>query len=132
MGVSLWKRQAISSDYNEVRTIFRDIIRTVTQLPDAHVIHACGPMMRQEWIFERLMNRINRALKACGEYGVILSDEGKEYFFNRLRRRMAVHNYIPSKFGQWGDTQTMSKNIPIDRIIEDMFFKDSKHSYFIQ
>ena len=29
-------------------------------------------------------------------------------------------------------TSEITKNIPIDRILEDIFFKDSAHSHFIQ
>jgi hypothetical protein len=47
-------------------------------------------------------------------------------------RRMGVYNPIPSQYGVWRDAGTMTKNIPIDRIIEDPFFKKSGQSYFIQ
>lgn len=45
---------------------------------------------------------------------------------------MGVYNPIPSRFGVWTDTGLPTKNIPIDRIIEDPFFKKSEQSYFIQ
>ena len=45
---------------------------------------------------------------------------------------MRVHNQIPSQFGVWGDSGEKTKNIPLDKLIEDPMFKDSKTSYFIQ
>jgi hypothetical protein len=65
-------------------------------------------------------------------HALLIMDEGKESEYTRLRRRMGVFNPIPSKFGVWRDTGTKTKNIPIDRIVEDPFFKKSDQSYFIQ
>jgi len=112
--------------------IFKDILGMVAALPGVEIFNACGPRSKQAWIFERLMNRINRTLREWDDYGLIISDQGKEYFFNSLRRKMAVINFIPSRFGRWQDTNTTTKNIPIDRILEDIYFKDSAHCYFIQ
>ena len=81
--------------------------------------------------FERLLNRINRTMQSRNSYAMLICDEGKESQYTRLVRRMRVHNYIPSRFGGW-ETGARSKNIPIERIIEDPQFKDSRTSYFIQ
>ena len=45
---------------------------------------------------------------------------------------MGIYNPIPSQYGLWEDTGTVTKNIPIGRIIEDPFFKESGQSYLIQ
>ncbi len=45
---------------------------------------------------------------------------------------MNVFNPIPSAYGVWADTGDRFRNIPITRIIEDPFFKDSSQSYFLQ
>lgn len=42
-----------------------------------------------------------------------------------LLRKMRVYNPIPSKFGGYRD-------IPAQNVIEDIFNRDSRHSYFIQ
>jgi len=44
---------------------------------------------------------------------------------------MSVYNPIPSMIGDWGGG-TKTKNIPIQRVIEDPVFKKSHQSYFIQ
>ena len=43
----------------------------------------------------------------------------------KIYRKMHVINYIPSYFGG-------SRNLPIQFVIEDPVFKDSKQSYFVQ
>jgi hypothetical protein len=45
---------------------------------------------------------------------------------------MGRYNPIPSRHGTWGETGDIHKNIPIERIVEDPWFKDSSQSYFIQ
>jgi hypothetical protein len=75
-----------------------------------------------------MLNRLNRALREWGSYAVCVSDEGKDY--TRLTRRMGVFNYIPSMYGGWPEGQT--KNIPVDRLIDDFFYRRSQDSYFIQ
>lgn len=87
---------------------------------------------RQDWAFERLLNRINRTMQAWGSHAILLCDEGKEADYTRLVRKMSVFNPIPSQYGVWQDTGSATRNIPIDRIIEDPFFKKSEKSYFIQ
>lgn len=62
---------------------------------------------------------------------LIIADEGREREIVAAYRRMNVHNYIPSKRGQWEDGKR-SKNIVAQRIIEDPFFKKSERSYFLQ
>ena len=86
----------------------------------------------QDWAFERMLNRINRTMEELGSYALLICDEGKEADYTRLVRKMSVFNPIPSQFGVWRDTGQDFKNIPIDRIIEDPFFKESDKSYFIQ
>ena len=71
-------------------------------------------------------------MQAWGSRAILVCDEGKEAAYTRLRRRMGVYNPIPSRFGTWADTGEATRNIPIDRIIEDPFFKKSSQSYFIQ
>lgn len=81
--------------------------------------------------FERLLNRINRTMKARNSYCHLICDEGKNDQYRRLYRKLRVRNHIPSKFAAWGDGKA-TKNIPIDRIIEDPQFKESHRSYFVQ
>lgn len=61
---------------------------------------------------------------------LIFADEGRELEITRVYRKMTVFNPIPSQFGTWTDGAT--KNLPLQRIIEDPVFKKSHHSFFVQ
>ena len=112
--------------------IFKDTLKLLTELPSVRLFNAVFPRKQDERAFERLLNRINRSLEAWASNAVLICDEGKEITYTRLVRRMYVYNPIPSQYGVWSDTGQFWKNIPIDRIVEDPFFKDSAQSYFLQ
>jgi hypothetical protein len=111
--------------------IFRETLERVARLPHAQLINAVMPIGRETWAFERLLNRINRTMLAWNSQAIMLCDEGKESIYTRLARKMGVFNPIPSDRGDWGTGQA-TRNIPLDRILEDPIFKKSHSSYFIQ
>lgn len=110
--------------------LFKEALKLVAGLPGVRLFNASFPRKDDERAFEWLLNRINRTMEAWDSYTVLICDRGKDY--TRLKRRMSVYNPISSRYGYWDETGTITKNIPIDRIIEDPFFKDSEQSYFIQ
>jgi hypothetical protein len=112
--------------------IFAETLKFMTTLPDAQLFNAALPFKQADWAFERLINRINKALQNWQTYGILICDEGNEAKFTQLLRRMRRFNPIPSRKGSWGATGQPTKNIPIDRILEDPFFKSSRQSYFLQ
>ena len=112
--------------------IFKETLQLITQLPGAHLFNAVLPINRTEWAFERLLNRINRTMTAWDSQAILICDEGKEAVYTRLARRMGIYNPIPSQFGVWPNPGGTWKNIPLDRIIEDPIFKESRKSYFVQ
>ncbi|MCI0348163.1 MAG: DUF3800 domain-containing protein [Acidobacteriales bacterium] len=113
--------------------IFEEALSTVVGISGAYLFNATFPptTRKEGWAFERMLNRIQRNMVEKESYALIISDEGKEIRYTRIRRRLAVVNYIPSRIGKWDDGSS-AKNIVIDRIVEDLVFKDSAHSYFIQ
>jgi hypothetical protein len=70
-------------------------------------------------------------LNAYRSRALIFADQGSEQEITKALRRMHVFNPIPSRFGHWPDSRK-SKNIPVERVIEDPVFKQSHQSYFIQ
>ena len=100
--------------------------------PGARLFNAVFPVDQDERAFERMLNRINRTLEVWGSYAVLVCDEGKEIAYTRLVRRMYVYNPIPSQYGVWPETGEARKNIPLEHVVEDPFFKDSAQSYFVQ
>ena len=110
--------------------IFKEGLGMLAAQDSVRIFNVC--MNSQMRAFERLLNRINRTMHAWGSHALLICDEGKEAMYTRLVRKMSVHNPIPSRFGVWLDTGQTTKNIPIDRIIEDPFFRQSEKSYFVQ
>jgi uncharacterized protein DUF3800 len=98
-------------------------------LPGVRLFNAIAPKAQETLIFERLMNRINKNMERSGSNAIIIHDEGKDY--TGLVRRMCVYNPIQSQYGVWGDG-SVYKNIPLNHILEDIVFRNSADSYFIQ
>ncbi len=112
--------------------IFLDTLKLLAGLPGVRLFNVVFPRNQDERAFERLLNRANRSLLAWGSHALLVCDQGKEIAYTQMVRRMYVYNPIPSQFGHWSDTGQSRKNIPLDRIVEDPFFKDSAQSYYIQ
>ncbi|OGF56999.1 MAG: hypothetical protein A2Z21_01760 [Candidatus Fraserbacteria bacterium RBG_16_55_9] len=99
--------------------IFGKTLEFMTTLPEAKLFNVALPIEQSEWAFERLINRINTALKKWNTYGILICDEGNEGAYTKTIRRLRKHN-------------PATKNIPVHRILEDPFFKKSQQSYFLQ
>ena len=109
--------------------IFNYVLESIVRLPDVCILNAHGPRAVEDELFKRLMQRVENTAKARNSKVIIISDEGKNYDF--LIRKMRRHNYIPSAMGAWADGAA-SKNIPAQHLIEDIVYRDSRRSYFIQ
>jgi hypothetical protein len=101
----------------------------ITMLPGVQLINAAVRQHEEERAFEWMLNRINVNMREAGSHAIIISDEGKSY--DKLYRRMRRHNFIPSRIGRW-ETGGSSKNIVLGRLIEDIIYRDSAKSLFIQ
>lgn len=109
--------------------IFREVLQFIADAGEFNVISSCNRI--EQYAFERLMNRLNNVLKEHDQRMLLICDEGEQREVTRRIRRLRVHNPIPSRMGAWA-TGEATKNIPLDRFVEDPVFKDSKTSYFIQ
>lgn len=111
--------------------IYREGLSLLAAQRGVRIFNACSSHSQLE-AFERLLNRINVTMeKTARSHSILLCDEGAEGTYTRLARKMAVHNYIPSKYGRWPDG-SYSKNLPTNHILEDPIFKKSSKSYFVQ
>jgi Protein of unknown function (DUF3800) len=108
--------------------IFRETLGMIAQLPGIRLFNAISPKSQESLLFERLMNRININMGKSGSNAVIIHDDGKDY--TRLVRKLGAFNPISSMYGGWRGNPY--KNITLDHILEDIFFRDSAKSYFIQ
>ncbi|WP_146190581.1 DUF3800 domain-containing protein [Marinicauda salina] len=104
--------------------LFNYFLSSITLLPEVQIFYACGQKSKEERLFERLLNRIQRNMRALDSAALLFSDEGKSYDA-MLRERRRV-NHIPSMYG------TPPLNRPLDRIIEDINYRDSARSLFVQ
>jgi hypothetical protein len=116
----------------ERAAIFREGILLVSKLPGARLFNVIFPKKEDERAYEELLNGINRVLQAWGSFGMLICDQGKEKIYTMLARRMTSYNPIPLRFDAKTSIGLSYRNIPIERIIEAPFFKDSEQSYFIQ
>lgn len=115
------------------RTIYREqILPCIVGLPGARLMNATAPRKKADIAFEWLCNRIERTMKSWGCHAILFCDEGKEAHHTAIKRRMGVHNQIPSMYGEWLDGSGATKSIPIERIVEDPIFLDSSRSLFVQ
>ncbi|MFY8000290.1 MAG: DUF3800 domain-containing protein [Candidatus Kapaibacteriota bacterium] len=81
----------------------------------------------KEIAWSRLLQRYDTFLKKSGSVnGMVIVDGDEEAKIRALLRKMRIYNPAPSKLNA-GIYQT-----PIDNIIEDIFERNSKHSFFIQ
>jgi hypothetical protein len=104
--------------------IYNESLSSIVRLPGVRLFNAIAPKRSEYMLFERLLNRVNRAMKEWDSHALLISDEGKDY--NRLVRKMGVYNPIPSQFG--GAT----RNVVLNRIVDEILYKRSQDSHFIQ
>lgn len=116
--------------------IFKELLALAATMR-VRMIHGVTTADDDERLFEWIANRVQRTMQeweknlARPQRALLICDQGKEATYTRLIRRMGVYNPIPSQFGGWPEG-TSTRNITLDRILEDPFFKDSQRSYFIQ
>ena len=109
--------------------LFDYVLSAIVCLPGVQIINAFAHETKEMKAFEWLINRIHKNVEKSGSQAIIFSDEGKSY--DSLLRRMRRFNHIPSKAGSWSDGN-LSKNMPVKRILEDIVYRDSAKSFFVQ
>ena len=109
--------------------IFHEALAFIAGLPKIRMLNAIGPRSDERQLFERLITRLNRTMAEWRSHAVMIHDEGKDY--SHVVRRMGIYNPVPSRYGKWPDGLTY-KNMPTERLIEDIIYRDSKSSPFIQ
>lgn len=109
--------------------LFDYMLSSISMMPGAQLFNAAARSTHEERLFEYLLNRINVNMSKSGSRALIISDEGKNY--DAMLRRIRRHNPIPSMYGQWGDGRR-TKSIKADLILEDIVYRDSAKSLFVQ
>jgi hypothetical protein len=121
---------AVVSKFRRAR-IFDETLDFIASRRGLSVMNACVPTAFEERAFERIINRLNVGAerRIPPAHVMIISDEGKSY--DGLVRRMRRFNFVGSKYGTWSSGQR-SRNNPVTRIVEDIVYRDSEKSAFIQ
>jgi len=109
--------------------LFDMFLSGISNLPSAQLINTAVSANQQSRGFGYLLTRIHKNMEVAGSQAIIFCDEGKNY--DSLRRKQGKINFIPSSVGLWPGGKT-AKNIPIDRVLEDIVYRDSARSIFIQ
>lgn len=110
-------------------SIYNWLLAGIVRMPAVQLINAAVPRSQENRAFEWMLNRINVNMTKASSRCLIISDEGKSY--DAMLRRMRRYNPISSRMGQW-EGGASYKQIPIDRIVEDISYRDSGRSLFIQ
>ena len=108
---------------SERAVLFRKALEQIALIPECAIINAHGPRRQESVLFERLCNRVQRNMAARNSHAILISDEGKN--FDGLVRKLRRHNPIQGRYGRLLDR-------PLDRIIEDIVYRKSDRSLFIQ
>lgn len=95
--------------------IFKQTLEMTAKLPGARLFHTVFSAKASKLAFQALLSEINRSLQQWNSRAILICDEGGEDIYTRLVRRLQT-----------------SSSPPINRILEDPFFKQSNQSYFIQ
>lgn len=103
--------------------LFKFMLDGIADLPNAQIFNAYGHKTQEERLFERLLNRIHINMTAKESHALIISDEGKNYDF--MLRRLRRVNFVSFR-------GRPARNDPLNRIVEDISYRDSARSYFIQ
>lgn len=128
---------------NNRLTIVRAFLNEVAALPEISVINVIVdkrgkedgyPVMEKAW--EALIQRFSNTIKHRNfpgpanpdERGMIIPDNTDVKVVQGLMRKVRKYNPVPnqSRFGAG------YRNMTITNMVEDPYFKDSRHSYFIQ
>ncbi|HUU44411.1 MAG TPA: DUF3800 domain-containing protein [Acidobacteriota bacterium] len=131
----IWRNTGIVRDrhltfgYPQRRAFFRDIAFAIRNCTQLEVFVVSMPLRKDvlEICWSRLIQRFENDLLARPEHGIIVADAGHEYTVRKIARRMMAFNPIPSQIKPGS-----SIHKPVVKIIEDPFFRDSAHSYFVQ
>lgn len=128
---------------NDRLTIVRHFANELATLADINIINvvvdklgkpAGYDVIDNSWraLIQRFSNTISHrhfpGPANADDKGMVLPDMGEVKMVTEVLRRMRRYNPIPNQPAHG----VGFRNLPISNLVEDPYFKDSRHSYFIQ
>ena len=115
-----------SHDKDYRADLFHSALQFIETLEEISILNGITEnKIKSKKLFEWMIARINASLRARNSYGILVCDEGEEGKLIPLVREMKTKNIVPSHFEG-------ERSAPLNNIVEDPLFKNSKSSYFIQ
>ena len=110
--------------------LFYEAFGLIENMEGVSVINAITPSKEEHLrLFASMLNSINKKLEVQKATGILICDKGNEKKLTSIVRKMKKKNHIPYNSSS---STSGTRNIPLDRIVEDPLFKTSESSYFIQ
>lgn len=126
-------------DIEKRMDIYKRTMIFISQLPTIKTFSVC---MRKDFLHRRdfavfefawkiLITRLHYALANLNQKslvkdkGIIISDKSDEAKVRKILRQLRVYNPVKTSGAQY-------KNVIVDTVIEDPFFRESEHSHFVQ
>ncbi len=128
---------------NDRLTIIRNFANEIAAMPDLSIINivvdkqgkaATYDVIDMAWkaLIQRFSNTMSRrnfpGPANPDERGMVIPDMGEVKKVTTVLRRMRRYNPVPNQMGHGAGY----RNLLITNLVEDPYFKDSEHSYFIQ
>jgi len=118
-------RVKILKDYTSQIPLIFDTAFIINVCIDKETIATGRDVFELGW--GRMLQRYDTFLKKdAKDKGVVIVDGISNIKLMTLHRKMRVYNPVPSRI------TPPSHNVPIDNVLEDVFGRESHHSYFIQ
>ncbi|MCL4256322.1 MAG: DUF3800 domain-containing protein, partial [Anaerolineae bacterium] len=106
--------------------MFADELATMPELNAINIVVDKQNKSQNYDVFENAWGALLQRFENTDERGLIVPDATDNKKLTTLLRKMRRHNYVPYQ----GKGQ--SRNVPLQYLIEDPFFKDSANSLFTQ
>lgn len=103
--------------------LFKFYLDGIAQIPNVQIFNAYAHKTQEERLFDRLLNRIHINMQYHNSLATIFSDEGKNY--DAMLRKLRRINYVSFR-------GRPARNDPLDRVTEDIVYRDSAKNFFIQ
>lgn len=109
--------------------LFDYCLSAISLLPGVQVFNAHAGKAKEEALFQHLVQCIDNNAMLRERHAMIISDEGKSY--DHLLHKMRASSPVPGPLSEGANEAGMNA-APMRHVIEDIVYRDSAKSLFIQ